>query len=42
MTPPFHFCYLCRFNPTKSLNSHGFTMNYQQIKDWMENYEIWD
>ena len=19
-----------------------FTMNYQQIKDWMENYELWD
>ena len=19
-----------------------FTMNYQQIKDWMEGYEIWD
>jgi len=19
-----------------------FNMTYQQIKDWMENYEIWD
>ena len=19
-----------------------FTMNYQQIKAWMENYELWD
>ena len=19
-----------------------FNMSYQQIKDWMENYEIWD
>ena len=38
------YCFGVERDEMASLNQEKryFTMNYQQIKDWMENYELWD